>query len=279
MSKGFVVLAQNNGTDDYVRMAYALALSIKLSQKTVSNISLITDSNAVQYNDVFDNIIPIPWKDDAADSKWKIENRWKIYHASPYDETIVLDTDMLVFKDLAAYWSVFENYNIYFTSKVIDYRGNPVVSDYYRKTFTANNLPNLYVGLHYFKKSDEAKEFYSWMELITNNWELFYGKYVPEFYPGRASMDVTASLTAKILDCEHKVTNYKNDPVTFVHMKPMIQGWREPTETWRQAVGVYFDEWGRLKIGNYQQNEVFHYTEKEFLTDNIVNRLKNLWKQ
>lgn len=280
MSKGFVILAQNNKTDDYVRMAYALALSLKLSQKDDPNISLITDDKVSNnYKNVFDKIIPIPWGDSAAKKDWKIENRWKIYHASPYEETIVLDSDMLVFKDLSAYWNVFENYDIYFTSKVIDYRGNLIKDDYYRKAFVANHLPNLYNGLHYFKKSEIAKEFYQWMELVTNNWELFYGNFVKEHYPGRASMDVTAALVAKILDCEHLVTNYKNDPVTFVHMKPRIQSWREPTEFWRQAVGVYFDNHGRLKIGNYQQNEVFHYTEKEFLTDSIVNRLETLWKQ
>jgi len=43
MTKGYVVLAQNTDTIDYIRQAYALALSLKLSQQTVSNISIITD--------------------------------------------------------------------------------------------------------------------------------------------------------------------------------------------------------------------------------------------
>lgn len=280
MTKGFVVLAQNNNEEDYVKMAYALALSLKLSQKEDTPITLITnDSVEENYCKAFDKVVPILWDDAASKSNWKIENRWKIYHASPYDETIVLDADMLVFKDLSAYWNTFSNYNIYFTSKVTDYRGNRVRSDYYRKAFTANGLPDIYTGLHYFKKSDDAKSFYEWLELITNNWELFYGKYVSEFYPGRPSMDVTAALAAKILGCEHLITNYRSDPVTFVHMKPMVQGWKTPTEFWRQAVGVYFDDKCRLKIGNYQQNDIFHYTEKEFLTDQMISQLELTWKQ
>ena len=41
VSKGFVVLAQNNNSVDYITQAYALALSIKASQREHNLISLI----------------------------------------------------------------------------------------------------------------------------------------------------------------------------------------------------------------------------------------------
>ena len=60
MTKGYVVLAQNTDTIDYIRQAYALALSLKLSQRSVSNISIITDDVIPdEYKSVFENIIPI----------------------------------------------------------------------------------------------------------------------------------------------------------------------------------------------------------------------------
>lgn len=275
MSKGFVVLAQNTDDIDYIRQAYALALSIKHSQHVVDAVSIITN-NVVpdNYRSVFDQVIEIPWGDASSDSRFKVENRWKIYHASPYEKTIVLDTDMLVLDDLASFWSTFENYDVYYTGKVLDYRNKIISNDYYRKAFTANDLPSLYSGLHYFKKSDFAKEFYSWVELITNNWELFYGRFVSEHYPGRASMDVTAALAAKIMQVSDKVTNNQHDPVTFTHMKSRVQGWAEPSDSWMQSVAVYFDDACQLKIGNFQQQGVFHYTEKDFLTDKIVDKLE-----
>ena len=277
MTKGYVVLAQNTDTIDYIRQAYALALSLKLSQRSVSNISIITDDvDPEEYKSVFENIIPIPWGDAAVNSRFKVENRWKIYHASPYDQTVVLDTDMLILDDLSSFWDTFEHYDVYYTGKVLDYRNKIVTSDYYRKAFTANQLPNLYSGLHYFKKSDFAKEFYSWVEVITNNWELFYGKFVSEHYPDRASMDITAALAAKVMDVTEQVTNTQHDPVTFIHMKSRIQGWSQPTDSWMQSVAVYFDDLCKLKIANYQQQGVFHYTEKDFLTDKIVSKLETL---
>src|SRR5690606_10762883 len=108
MSKGYLALAQNTKKDDYVRMAYALALSIKNSQSKVDKFCLATDMDPkdipAKYKQVFDDIVPIPWIDHAADSKWKIENKWKYYYMTPYDETVVLDTDMLFPADISAWW-------------------------------------------------------------------------------------------------------------------------------------------------------------------------------
>jgi hypothetical protein len=276
MSRGYVLLANNTDSCDYIRMAYALALSIKKTQSAVNAVSLITNTSVDdKYRSVFDKIIPVPWSQDDT-TRFKVNDRWKIYHATPYEETVVLDCDMLVFDDLSRYWEVFSKYDIYYTNKVKDYRGNYVTSDFYRKAFTANNLPNLYSALHYFKKRDTAKEFYNWVELITNNWELFYGKFVSEHYPGEPSMDVTAALAAKILGIENMVTGSANDSVTFTHMKPMIQDWRNPTENWLDGVGVYFNKTCQMKIGNFQQQGIFHYVEKDFLTDRIIQKLEDL---
>ena len=113
-SKGFFTIAQNSGETDYVRMAYALALSLRCSQKTVKNLSIgITPGTKIdqKYAWAFDNIIEIPWNDHAADSSWKLENEWKTYHMSPYDETVKLDCDMLFFNDIAAWWDAMSGHD------------------------------------------------------------------------------------------------------------------------------------------------------------------------
>lgn len=276
MSKGIVVLAQNNSTVDYVEQACLLAMSLKVTNPTVK-ISVITDNDVPEhYRNLFDKIIPIPFGDDADKSEWKIENRWKMYHASPYDKTIVLDTDMLILQDISAWWDFLDNYELFFTSKVYTYRGDLVTNDYYRKTFTANSLPDLYVGLHYFKKSDFAKEFYKWMEVITQNWELFYGKYAKEQYPDRPSMDVTAAITTKILDCEDKVTNKIASFPSLTHMKSQIQNWKNPKTSWQDCVDTYITKNCKIKIGNHLQDGIFHYTENNFVDERIINRYRLL---
>lgn len=274
MSKGFCLLAQNNDKTNYVRQAYALALSLHRYNKN-QKISLITnDTIPDEYQDVFDQIIPIPWSDNAAESEWKIENRWKVYHASPYEETIVLEADMLITSNIEHWWTELSKRELFFVSNVRSYRDEKITNNFYRKTFVANNLPNLYSALHYFKKGDIAKEFYTLLEIAVNNWALFYSKYAPDEYQKWCSIDLCASIVSKILGNEKEITD-KDSYITFTHMKPRLQGWYNVPEKWTKVIGRYYTDDGKLFLGNYLQTNVLHYVEDEFLTDAVIEKLKN----
>lgn len=267
-NKGFVIFADG---DDYVRQAYLGAMSI-LASGNEHPVSIITSTPVEErYRWVFDNIIDIPWY-EKTDSRFKTEHRWKVYHATPYEETIVLDSDVLVLQNLDYMWRFLSNYDLYYPTRVFTYRKELVTSDHYRKAFTANNLPNVYNTLHYFKKCDKSKEFYSWVELISNNWELFYGNFCKEFYPKQPSMDVTCAIASKIMDIDTEVTNARQDLPMLVHMKPKIQGWLNAVSEWQTRVGVYLTDDLKLKIGNHLQDTVFHYTENDFVTDAIIGK-------
>lgn len=262
---GVVVLAQDSPLGDYVIQTCLLAMSLKKTNPELP-ISIVTNNNVPEeYKSLFDNIIPIPFSDNALDVSWKIENRWKIYHATPYEETIVMDSDMVVLQDISSWISVWKNYDLFFTSSVYTYRGDKVTSDYYRKAFTSNHLPNLYSGLYYFKKCDFSHVFFKWVELITYNWEKFYSSYVSEHYPGRYSFDITVSLVSKILDCDTEITNAIAKFPSFTHMKPHVQGWESVLADWQDCVGVYVDEQCNIKLGNYQQTGILHYTNNDFV--------------
>ena len=265
MTKGIVVLAQNNATDNYVEQAALLAMSLHTYNDVP--ISLITnDQVPEEYVSLFDKIIPIPFGDSAKVSDWKIENRWKIYHASPYDETIVMDTDMLVLQNIDVWWDFLSNYEVFYTSNVLTYKGETANTSYYRKTFIDNELPNLFCGLHYFKKSDFAQQFYTWLELVVNNWETFYEQQLlASSRPKHVSMDVCTAIVTKILDCESVITNKVAKFPSFTHMKPYCQGWHTVQTSWQDQIGVYISKDGSTKLGNYAQTGILHYTEKDFV--------------
>ena len=122
VSKGFLVLAQNTDDVNYVDQAYALALSIKSSQ-VENNISLVTNNTVPEkYKEVFDKIIEIPWVDNRDPTRYRTEHRWKLYHITPYDETIVLDSDMLMLEDITQWWNYCQNYNLKFCSRIKKWR-------------------------------------------------------------------------------------------------------------------------------------------------------------
>jgi len=258
--------------ENYVQQACLLASTLK-KHCPEEKISIVTnDEVPPKQKKLFDRIIPIPFGDDATESAWKVENRWKLYHCSPYEKTIVMDSDMIILEDITRWWKYLEKYKLFFTSNVQTYRQETVQDNYYRKTFIKNNLPNIYTGLHYFEKSELPERFYNYLETVCKNWEEFYSKFLPNNTPPRLSIDVASALVVKILDIENQVTS-TNSNVTFTHMKSFVQNWRSPTESWQQSVSVYIPENLQLKIGNYVQRGVLHYTENSFVNNSGIENL------
>jgi len=276
MSKGFVVFAQNTDTVDYIAQAYALALSIKHSQTEVNNISLVTNEQvSKKYRKVFDQIIPIPWFEEKSISPLAAEHRWKLYHCTPYDETIVLDTDMLLLEDISEWWHYCRNYDVKFCSRIKNHKLDSVIDLVHRKTFNANKLTNPYYALHYFKKNDRALAFYRVLEFVCNNWEWCYTKFAPDFYQNWLSMDLATAIAIEISG-EYSYSIDNCSPLEFIHMKIPLQGWPASADKWQDTVPWVLNSRGELIVANIKQTKLFHYVEKDFITKSILQQLEAL---
>jgi hypothetical protein len=277
MSKGFLIFAENSSSCDYVEQAYALALSIKASQQSVTSVSIMTNNTlSDEQRRIFDNVIEIPWITDRPESKYKAEHRWKLYYVSPYDETIVLDADMLILDDITSWWDYCSNYEIKFCSKIKNYKLETIKQDViHRRAFIDNGLTNPYFALHYFKKSETATEFYKTLEFVCNNWEWAYTKFAPIAYQNWLSMDLASAISIEILGYYESVID-ECSPLEFIHMKPAIQDWPLLAESWQDTVPFVLNSKGDLVVGNIKQPKVFHYVEKNFITKKILAKLKEL---
>lgn len=257
MTKGYLVMAQG---EQYARQAEALARSIKKTQSCISRLSVITECEVD--SSLFDRVIRI--EDDlAVNSNWKIENRIKFYDLTPYDETVILDSDMLFLSDVSHWWRLFEKYNMLFTSKVMTYREEIVTENFYRRAFTFNQLPNIYSAFTYFKKSPEAKEFFKLVKSIVLNWKEWSSEYAPIHQQKNPSIDLAMSIAVKILNIENETTSTLNYP-TFTHMKGRIQGWEKPTEDWHDVLLINTDK-NKIKLGPFEQTGILHYVKKDFV--------------
>ena len=278
MSRGYIVLAQNSRGSNYSRLAYALALSIQNSQSVVKNVTLMTDVKTLpkKYNGVFDKIVDIPWTDNAANSKWKIENKWKYIYASPYDETVILDADMLFPADVSYWWDILSTKDVWVTDKPRTFRGEIITSTKYRPAFVSNDLPNVYTAFMYFKKTDVAFELFKLTELIFGNWERFFYEFLDESRPKNLSGDVAYALAIKLLGIKDECFGNVDGLPTFVHMKSFLQNVdvNTVTEDWTKHFPTYFADNGTFKIGNYNQTLPFHYHIKEWMTDEIIYSLE-----
>jgi hypothetical protein len=258
MTQGYLVMAQGA---QYAHQAEQLARSIKLTQSTVTKISVITDQQVD--HSLFDQVIFLE-QDLNPQAEWKIENRVQFYDLTPYDQTVILDSDMLFLSDVSHWWLYMEKFEMLMTSKVQTYRGETVLGvNPYRRTFAANNLPNVYSAFTYFKKTPENKQFFDLLKQIVLNWNSWVIGYAPQMPQKFPSIDLAMAIAVKILGLEDQVINNEQFP-TFTHMKSGIQGWKKLTEDWSQVVQGHFTDQG-IKLGPYVQTGILHYVKKDFV--------------
>lgn len=273
MNFGYLIVIAEHREVDYLNLAYALALSIKTTQKPgYEKIALVID-NKERLNE-----LTSPWVFDQV-IEWDKETFWDgrswMYDLTPWEYTVCLDADMLFFRDYSHWIDFFiENTDLYVANKSFTYRGELVESDYYRKTFTANNLPNLYSFYTFFKKPESSvKEFFDLAKIILKNPNEFSNLYLNNYKPKVMGTDESFALASKILDNADKIAFPLEFP-RVVHMKPMIQNFPWPADCWSDHLGFYFTEDCQLKIGNYQQQDIFHYVEKDKITKEFINLLE-----
>jgi hypothetical protein len=279
MNFGYLIFVNENKDIDYLRLAYLLAMSIKLTQKEgYDRVALITNNkkkvSELKSPWVFNEIIEFEKNEEG----WNPRSWMDQY--SPFEYTICLDSDMIFFRDYSHYidYLIKSNVEIFLPNRAYTYRGEIINNDYYRKTFTENGLPNLYSFYTFFKKkSRQANDFFNLGRWIINNPNEFKNEFLSKRFPKIVGTDESLALAAKILDLD---LTLETDLVKVVHLKPMIQNWPWPTEEVFDHVGFYFDLNCQLKIGNYQQLNILHYYKKQIITDEILSIMENkIWKK
>jgi len=263
MNNGFLICASS---ENYLHQAYLACLSIKAINRN-SFVSLLTNAQVTQkYNEIFDNVFIL--FDKNVNDRYALELRQCVYDVTPYDNTIVIDTDVLVLENLDSCWNyLISNTSILFTTKAFTYRYELIKDNYYRKSFIYNNLPNTYSAFYFFKKNAISNEFFNLLKLVNLNWNKFYNIFCPNYTPKQPSMDISVAISYIILNC--------NDfnhimPVNLVHMKTRIQNWENYADQWTNTISFNLTNNGNLYVGNYKQKGIFHYVENSFVTDNIV---------
>ena len=283
MSRGYIAIAQNNEEHDYLKMAYAMALSLKATQKE-NQFCVCVDENTKlamkdKYKEVFDYVVDIPWNDDAGSDKWKIHNKWKYPHMSPFKESIILDTDMVFTHSVDHWWDYLSKKDMWVCTNVKTFRNEDVVDDYYRKKFTQLELPNVYSNFTYFKESETTFEFFRMVEIIMTHWNVYYDKFMKGTGQNWMSADLAYALAVRLLDLENEVCDYDiKDVPTFVHMKSFVQNipQHKISSVWTQSLTSQLSDDLKVRVANYEQSLPFHYVEKDWMTDKKIQQYEKV---
>jgi hypothetical protein len=219
-----------------------------------------------------------PWVFDYV-IEWGEEEGWNgrswMDTLTPFDYTVCLDADMLFLRDYSHWIDYFvENTDLYICNNAYTYRDEVITDRFYRKTFAVSELPDLYSFYTFFKKSDISTEFFTLGRYIIKNQDLFSNLHL-KYKPNVVGTDEAFGLAAKILDIADQIA-FPLDFPKVVHLKPMVQNWPWEAELVTDHVGFYFNEDAELKIGNYKQDSIVHYVEKDLMTDEYINILEEL---
>jgi hypothetical protein len=272
--QGFLTIAQNNSTTDYLRLAYVQAMSIKLTMPgskyavlvDASTHKLVTD----QHRQVFDYVIELP-VDDAAGLHWKLANEWQVFELSPFKETIKLESDLLFTRSIEHWWTMFRLRNLVISLGCKDYQGNTATSRQYRKIFDDNELPDVYTGLMYFRYAEDTYQFFQVVKAIYQHWDLITPQ-LKNYRDEQPTTDLVFAIAANHLGVE-TCTLPGCDWINFAHMKNSINRWPGSTP-WTEMVVSELDL-PMIRVNNSNQYHPFHYQDKNWLTDEIVERFEH----
>lgn len=259
---GFLTIAQNNQNTDYLTMAYQQAVNIKTTQPW-AKYAVIVDTNTEKliqqcHLDAIDYVIILP-EDAAVDEQWKMSNEWKVFSLTPFKETIKLESDLLLTRDISHWLHALRFKDICFSLDCRNYLGETIKHTRYRKLFELNELPNIYTGLYYFRFSQTASNFFKLAQSIYQNWALVQTQLTQ--CNEQVSTDLAMSLAAKLFGLD-LCTIPSLDYWKFTHMKPSVQGWSD-NQSWLDTVNVEIDQ-TMIRINNQNQYYPIHYYDKSF---------------
>lgn len=161
-SKGVVMFALNNGATDYVRIAELSAKLIK--QHTGLPTTIITEEYVTQAYDNYRFDI------EGGLVNWKNLGRCMAYKLSPYKETILLDSDYLVFTD-----SLTKLFDTEFDYRLWHRNQTPIESR--NLSMGETSLPFVWATVVAFRKTARAEMFFNLVERVQNNYPYYRALY------------------------------------------------------------------------------------------------------
>lgn len=249
MNRGALIFAHNNRNIDYALIALISGSLVKKNLQVP--VSLVTDTSTItwmkesgRYDQavaVFDKIITVPKPitnnsrrlNDGATGDvvpFVNTNRASVWDLTPYDRTLLLDSDFLIFSDkLNEYWDVDED--ILIADAMNDVYDQSRVG--YHDRYVSDTGIHLYWATTVmFTRNQRAKSFFDLVEFIRVNYQ-YYGdlfrfdtrqyrndiafsvaKHIIDGFETNTAMTLPSLLT--ILDCDILHSVDENGKLTFL---------------------------------------------------------------
>ena len=247
--QGYLIAAWNSPTVDYNSCARSLAQTLKHWHPD-ARVCLVTDADVT--DPAFDHVRVItranldnPYADD-----------WQVFYQSPFRETIKLEADMWITSSINHWWDLFRKRDLVISTGCRDWQNRPSTARNYRRVFDANNLPDVYNAITYWRLSQTAKEFFDLVRNIFENWTEY--RKLLKFPDEVPSTDLVYAVAAQTIGPDLVTLPFATYP-KIIHMKRHHAG--TLTEDWTKELIWEWDQ-GNLRIQTVAQSGAFHYHVK-----------------
>ena len=167
MTRGFITVATG---DYYHYLAINMKNSYNYSQQKTFPFAIITDiRGAGSLSKYFDVVIVI----DEVNAGYI--NKLQIQELSPFDETIFIDADTLIVRDISDWWNAFEasGYDVTVWGWNVDInspRAGKLISKKAAEKYHIDRYIGFNGGVYFFKKNDTAKHIFDRAKELLNSY-------------------------------------------------------------------------------------------------------------
>ena len=171
-SRGVVVFAFNTGSIDYVKIADRTSRLI--SHTLELPVTLVTD-HASSPGFTYDSVVRVnpqgsTWRNSDTSNRWRNFGRYLAYELSPYNETILLDTDYLILDN-----SLLKLFETDFDYKLMHHNRDVNGASY--EMMGETSLPFVWATVVLFRKTNRAKLFFDLIGKIQRNYNYYRALY------------------------------------------------------------------------------------------------------
>jgi hypothetical protein len=163
---------------------------------------------------------------------------------------------MVIASPIDHWWTMFEHRDVVVSTGARNFYDQPAKSRFYRRTFDANHLPDVYNAITYWRVSPTAQVFFRLVRDIFEHWSAY--KTLLKFPDAVATTDLVYAMAVQIVGPELVTMPFVSYP-QIVHMKRHMISTNN--HDWTQEL-VW--ENNPLRINTVAQWGAVHYHVKEW---------------
>jgi hypothetical protein len=222
---GVLLFAYDNESIKYTELAKLCALLVRKHLPN-TGVTLVTDNSI---DGPFDDVILVETGNsgrrtfrnpngETEEVTWHNKTRPQAYDLTPYEKTLLLDVDYLMFNN-SLQWLFQSDKELICHNTVYDITGKDSLVD--DKMLHWSSIPMLWATVIYFTKNDTAREFFNLVKLVQDNYQYYYNLY--NFKSGPYRNDYAISIAYNLLSLEH----YILDPLFTLPSQFTLENVRE----------------------------------------------------